>query len=369
MEHLLIFSYDYPPANGGIARLCQEIVDGMSARYASVTVLTRKKKGLSRPYNHGGEKVVALPSWRVLCEVCAIFYLLTLQNRKTTDVLCGLWHPEAALCLLAGLKRVHVLAHGTELLAGSSRFRKKLWLPGYARVILKRVSNVIANSRYTRSLALEVAPRAAVTALPPGVNLDFFRPMQQPKDSATLKLCTVSRVLPFKGHDLIAGAIAALPDDIRPHIRWSIGGTGDGLPELEALVKTLGIGELTRFEGFIPDNKLPGFYNSHDCFILCTRQDPASAEVEGFGLVFLEAQACGVPVIGTHTGGIPDAVEYDNGGWLIKQDDLEGLVKQLTQLFRHRDLLEVQSKKARLRVEKNGSRDLYCRQLHKILRS
>jgi len=369
MEHLLIFSYDYPPANGGIARLCQEMVDGMSARYASVTVLTRKKKGISRPYNHGGEKIVELPAWRVLCELCALFYLLTLPNRKNTDVLCGLWHPEATLCLLAGLKQVHVLAHGTELLAGSSRFRKKLWLPGYARFILNRVLNVIANSDYTRGLVREISPRAAVTALPPGVNLDFFRPMQLPKDPATLKLCTVSRVLPFKGHDLIAGAIAALPDDIRPHIRWSIGGTSSGRAELKALVKTLGIGEMTCFEGFIPDNELPGFYNSHDCFILCTRQNPASVEVEGFGLVFLEAQACGIPVIGTRTGGIPDAVEHDNGGWLIEQDNLEELVKRLTQLFRNRHLLEVQSKKARGRAEKNGSRDLYCGELHKILRS
>ncbi len=365
----MIFSYDYPPTNGGIARLCQEIADGMSAHYASVTVLTRKKQGLSHPYNYGSKKVVELPARRVLCELSALFYLLTLPHRKTTDVLCGLWHPEAALCLLAGLNRVYVLAHGMEFLAGTSRFTKRLWLPVYARLVLKRATHVIANSHFTRNLALKVSPQATVTVVPPGVNPDFFRPLHLAKDPATLKLCTVSRVLPFKGHDLVASAIAALPADIRSHIRWNIGGAGSGLPELKTLIKALGIGDLTRFEGFIPDNALPGFYNAHDCFILCTREDPASSEVEGFGLVFVEAQACGVPVIGTRTGGIPDAIAQDNGGWLIEQDDLEGLMTLLTRLFRQRNLLETQSSKARLRIENHGSRDLYCRKLNQIMRS
>ena len=63
-----------------------------------------------------------------------------------------------------------------------------------------------------------------------------------------------------------------------------------------------------RWLGFIKDDELPVFYRAADVFVLCMREATKSGEVEGFGMVFLEAQACGTPTIGTRSGGIPDAV-------------------------------------------------------------
>ncbi len=363
-KHLLIFSYDYPPSNGGIARLCQEIADGMHFYYETVTVLTRKKEGISKPYNFDKVKVVELPSRRIWCEFASWWYLIKLKNKKSVDVLCGLWHPEGALCALAGIKNIFILGHGTELLSGSSKFRKKFWLPIYAKWVLGKAEKVIANSHYTQELIRKVNPEANHIALALAVNHNFFRPLDFVKDDGYLKLCTLSRVLEFKGHDFIARTIASFPENLQNQIRWNIGGTGPYLESLKQLVKELSIEHLVTFRGFILDDELPGFYNANDVFILCTREQHHSTQVEGFGLVFLEAQACGIPAIGTRTGGIPDAVKHKNGGWLIEQDNVQELNDLIIKLVQDKDAAAQMGTVARNRVVDKCTWQQYCNSLN-----
>lgn len=366
-KHLLIFSYDYPPSNGGIARLCQEIATGMNQYYTSVTVLTVDKEGISKPYNYEQVKIVKLPAKRLFCELAAWWYLLRLQNKKSTDVLCSLWHPEGIISLLAGIKNTFILAHGTEYLSGTSSFRKKFWHPVYCKWVLGRAKKVIANSHYTEGLTLSINPKTRSVALPLAVNHEYFKPIATEKDSQFLKLCTVSRVLQFKGHDFIAHTIASLPEQIRNQIQWNIGGTGPYLEELKKMVKELAIEKIVTFHGFVPDERLPEFYNVNDVFILCTREQEGSTQVEGFGLVFLEAQACGIPAIGTRTGGIPDAVKDKQGGWLIEQDNAQELSDLLCLLVKNRDLVDQMSHIARHRVEREAIWRLYCNNLNKLM--
>lgn len=366
-KHLLIFSYDYPPSNGGIARLCQEIATGMNKYYTSVTVLTLNRKGISKPYNYEKVNIIKLPKNRILSELVAWWFLLRLKNKKNTDVLCGLWHPEGIICLLAGIKNTFILAHGAEYLSGTSRFRRKFWHPIYCKWVLRKTNKIITNSHYTRNLVLQIQPKARVVALPLAVNHEYFKPLPILKDDGLLKLCTVSRVLQFKGHDFIAHTIASLPSKVRDKVRWNVGGTGPYLNDLKELVKRLGIEKHVDFKGFIPDEELPNFYNHNDIFILCTRESDDSTQVEGFGLVFLEAQACGIPAIGTNTGGIPDAVKHGNGGWLIEQDNTSELIELLLSLLSVKTILEEQSVKARCRVENEATWVHYCKQLNIII--
>lgn len=323
-KKLIIFSYDFPPSNGGIARLCQEIAVGQQENFQEVIVLTRQKIGESKPYNSDKVKIIELPSKRGLCELKAFQFLKNIKNKKDCKVLCGLWHPEATISILSGFKNVFVLGHGTEFLSGTSKFRKFFWLPYYAKWVLEKVKLNIANSDYTKKLIEKVNPKANVIALPLAVNEFFFNPKEsESKDNGddVLRIVSVSRILQFKGYDFIAKTIASLPEEQKKSIQWNIGGTGPYLQSLKELVKELGIEKNVIFHGFIPDEELPNFYNSNDIFVLCTREEENSTAVEGFGLVFLEAQACGVPVIGTNSGGIPSAIKHENGGWLIKQDD------------------------------------------------
>lgn len=365
---LIIFSYDFPPSNGGIARLCQEIAVGMKPYYESVKVLTRKKHGVNVPYNLEEAEVVLLPNKRLLCELAALKYLSKLKDKKDYTVICGTWHPEATLSLCAGFKNVFILGHGTELIGGSSFFRKNIWLRYYAKFVLNNVKLTIANSSYTRNLVKKISHSANCVALPLGVNHIFFKPTSLSKIIGDkLKLCTISRIEQFKGHDFVANVIAKMPLEYRQRIEWNIAGTGDYLDKLINIVNELGIQHIVKFHGFVIDKDLPKFYDQNDLFILCTREDSRSTNVEGFGLVFLEAQACGIPVIGTHTGGISDAIEEKNGGWLIEQDNECSLSELLISLIDDRTKVNSEGLKSRKRVEEKCTWEMYCENLYKLL--
>lgn len=365
---LLLISYDFPPSTGGIARLCHEIVSHLQDTYSQIQVLTIKKEGVAIPYQDLKKvSITYLPAQRGKAEIKALQWLKQWPHKATTDVICGIWHPDAALAVVSGMKNIYILAHGTELLSGSSRFRKYVWHPFYAKWILGKVKKVIANSHYTQDLVNSINPDANTIALPLGVNPNFFKPIPSKKEKAKLKICTVSRILQFKGHDFILKTLENLPKIYREKIEWHIAGTGSYLQELKQLAQTSVIAKQVIFHGFVPDKDLPKFYNQHDLFILATREQPNSTSVEGFGLVFLEAQACGLPVIGTRTGGIPDAIDENQGGFLIEQDHEAQLQNLLIRFIDRPKYKEELGNRARKRVEDKANWQVYMQQLKQIL--
>lgn len=370
-KNLIIFSYDFPPSNGGIARLCQEIAVGMKSYYKNVTVLTRKKEGINFPYNLEDVTIIELPEKRFFCEVKALNYFSKIKNKNNYDVICGTWHPEGLLTIVAGFKNTFILGHGTEFLGGSSNFRKFFWLKYYANFVLRSSRLVIANSEYTKGLIKKVSKNSNSATLPLAVNHEFFKPGENKlRNSKKLEICTVSRIEQFKGHDFVATVLLKINQKYPHRIEWNIGGTGGYLPELINLVKDLGIENIVKFHGFVKDIDLPSFYNQNDLFILCTRENALSVNVEGFGLVFLEAQSCGIPVIGTKTGGISDAVKEDKGGWLIEQDNEKELYNLFDKLLNEeQSIVSVEGLKARRRVEEDCTWEIYCKKLSQLMRN
>ncbi|KIC03408.1 hypothetical protein OA88_03285 [Flavobacterium sp. JRM] len=368
-KELIIFSFDFPPSNGGIARLCQEIAVGMKPYYKSIRVLTREKEGVNIPYNLKEVEVITLPKKRIVCELNAIKYLSKIKDKDNFDILCGTWHPEALLSMIGGFKNIFVLGHGAELTSGNSLFRKFFWLPFYARFILNNVKLTIANSNFTKKLVYKIAKSANCIELPLGVNHNFFKPSDNIKNlNGRLKICTVSRIEEFKGHNFIANTLVKLQKNYSDKIEWNIAGTGNYLDKLIEIVEDLGIGNLVKFHGFIKDDDLPKFYNDNDLFILCTRENPNDINVEGFGLVFLEAQSSGIPAIGTRTGGISDAIEVKNGGWLIEQDNESDLYNLLFILLNDKSLVNVEGLKARKRIEAGCTWEIYCKNLSILMK-
>src|SRR6266446_5891870 len=185
-----------------------------------------------------------------------------------------------------------------------------LW--GTERACLRRATAIHVLSDYSAEQLWRLygVPRDRVVKIPGAADTTWFRPAA---DRAAVRtrlglpaerplLLTVRNLERRMGLDLLIRAMAILKRD-RPEALLLIGGVGSVRQELESFSEALGLREQVRFLGFIPDEALPLYYQAADVFILPTR------ELEGFGLVTVEALACGTPVLGTPVGATPEILE------------------------------------------------------------
>ena len=354
---LIILAYDYSPNNGGIARLCKEIRKQCIATGTDYLVVTPVQ-------GPDEDNVVRISGRRGVVEWRILRYLRSIR-REGDVILTGTFHPDGLLAWLSGIP-CYFLAHGAELMAGKTAFRRMVW-ERYRRWMLAKANKVIANSHYTARLVTHCSKKANVVALPLGVDNEYFHPTKSKHDDGLLHLCSISRLEKFKAHDFVIETIASLPEDYRNKIRLTIGGKGAYKATLEKMVAEKGLCDIVTFAGFISDEELRDFYSEHDVFVLCTREDKVNNHVEGFGLVFAEAQACGTPCIGTRAGGIPDAIDEGNGGWLIEQDSKEQLTSLLKRLVENKEEVEKQSACAISRIQASCTWNNYYANLLNLL--
>jgi phosphatidylinositol alpha-1,6-mannosyltransferase len=284
------------------------------------------------------------------------------------------WYTDGLLAQAAGARPRVILAHGSELMPTTAWWRREIWRR-MLRSFCESADLVVANSEYTRKLVLERAPAAKVLAIPLAVDHERFSPGDREEAKRRfgvankVVLSSVSRLHAYKGHDVVLRAIAASSERSRRNLIYLIAGKGPHQSELERQVTELGLAEQVRFLGFVTEDDLPDLYRASDLFLLCTREVIEHQDVEGFGLVFLEAQACGTPVIGTRTGGNPDAIEEGEGGWLIDQDDAAALSGFLSQLVDDPNAFLAAGKRARKRVERQCTWEHYMRRFVGALES
>jgi phosphatidylinositol alpha-1,6-mannosyltransferase len=126
---------------------------------------------------------------------------------------------------------------------------------------------------------------------------------------------SVGRLQRRKGHDNAIRAVASLREEL-PNLRYVIAGDGEERARLEQLAADLQVEDSVFFAGTVSAEELPAFYAACDVFVLPNRVDE-DGDLEGFGIVFLEAAASGKPVIGGDSGGVPEAVERDVTGLLV----------------------------------------------------
>jgi phosphatidylinositol alpha-1,6-mannosyltransferase len=150
-------------------------------------------------------------------------------------------------------------------------------------------------------------------------------------------LLTVSRLAPRKGHDVVIRALPTIVD-AHPDTVYLIAGDGGQRASLEALAKRVGVAEHVVFLGYVPDADLPDLYATADLFVMPNRKEGSS--VEGFGIVFLEANATGTPVIGGNSGGVPDAVADGVSGRLVDPASVEDVAGRVVELLSDRETLE-----------------------------
>ncbi len=215
------------------------------------------------------------------------------------------------------------------------------------RRYLRRADAVVAVSHFTeRALTrlMGVDPRK-IHLFHNGVDIQRFRPGPKRADlierhglSGKQVILTVGRIVPRKGFD---GVIRAMPTILAsvPNAHYLIVGTGHYRAALEALVQKCGMGNHISFVGPVADEDLADYYRLCDLFVMPNREMP-DGDTEGFGLVFLEANACGKPVIGGIAGGAVEAVRQGENGLLVDSWSIGEIAENIVRLLTDTELYD-----------------------------
>jgi phosphatidyl-myo-inositol dimannoside synthase len=231
----------------------------------------------------------------------------------------------------------HVLiAHGAEVNVPGR-------LPGsrtLARRVLRAASGLVAAGEYPARVAARVAGAALPTlVVPPGVDPDRFRPLSA-RDRAEARLrfgldsdrplvLGLSRLVPRKGFDILIDAVAGLDG----RVQLAVGGVGRDAGRLARRAAERGITGRCTFLGRVPDADLADLYACADVFAMLCRERWGSLETEGYGIVFVEAAACGVPSIAGRSGGSHEAVVDGETGFVVDPHDTGGVRAALDRLL------------------------------------
>jgi phosphatidylinositol alpha-1,6-mannosyltransferase len=367
----LIVTNDFPPRRGGI----QSFVHALATRLPAGTVT------VYAPAWKGAAEFDARQSFPVIRHPTSLMLPVPAVSRRAAAIArehgCDtvLFGAAAPLGLItpalrkAGVRRAVALTHGHE--AGWAA------LPG-ARTLLRRIGDEVDVVTYLGEyfrvrLARALSPEAAsrMVRLAPGVDVTFFRPGAggaAVRDRLGLTgrpvVACVSRMVPRKGQDTLITAW--------PEIRAKVSGAvlllvGDGpyAPALKRLAGRLNVGDDVIFTGPVPWPELPGYYDAADVFAMPCRTRRGGLDVEGLGIVYLEASATGLPVIGGDSGGAPDAILDGETGYVVNGQT--GVADRVTELLSDPARARAMGEKGLAWVDREWREELPAARLSAIL--
>lgn len=335
MNRILLITNDFPPRPGGIQSYLQNLVDRLPPEDVVVYA----------PRWRGHEEFDAAVPYTVIRHRTTLMLPTPLVARRAAKIIRAhdistVWFGAAApLAVLApavrraGVTRVLASTHGHEV--GWSM------LP-IARQVLTHIGRhtdvVTFVSRYTRGrFAAAFGAQAALEYLPPGVDTDRFAPNQRARErirdrhglgDRPVVLC-LSRLVPRKGQDVLIRALPLIRREVGDVILMIVGG-GPYAETLHELADETGVAEHVVFTGSVPAEELPDYHNVADVFAMPARTRGRGMDVEGLGIVYLEASATGVPVVAGLSGGAPETVQEGITGTVVDGTDIDAVALAVT---------------------------------------
>ena len=376
MEKTLIVTNDFPPRAGGI----QSFVHNMALRMPPTHV------GVYASTWRDGTEVARFDAeqpFQVVRDRTKMMVPTPRVTRRAADLLrehgcSSVWFGAAApLALMAPALR----KAGARRLVGTTHGHEAAWaqLPA-SRHLLRRIGEgtdtLTYLGEYTRSRiasALTADAAARMVQLPPGVDEKTFHPGS---GGAVLRaelgladrpvVVCVSRLVPRKGQDTL---ILAMPRILRefPDTALLIVGDGPYRGELEKLAERTGVAAAVRFTGAVPFSALPAHFGAGDVFAMPCRTRRGGLDVEGLGIVYLEASATGLPVVAGDSGGAPDAVLDGETGWVVRGGSPEQSAERVLTLLRDPELRRTMGRRGRRWVEEDWRWDLLASRLQSLL--
>jgi phosphatidylinositol alpha-1,6-mannosyltransferase len=225
-----------------------------------------------------------------------------------------------------------------------------------------------------RGLASAIGARNAekLQRLSPGVDAAMFRPGLGAQTRTALGLdgrpvvVCVSRLMPRKGQDVLIRALPVVQREVPDAALLLVGG-GPSRRRLEALASSYGVQSSVVFTGTVPWAELPHYYGAGDVFAMPCRSRLGGVDVEGLGIVFLEAAACGLPVIAGDSGGAPEAVQDGVTGHVVDGRAVEPVAARLVELLHDSAAAAAMGERGREWVTREWSWDAAVERLRSLL--
>ena len=347
---ILLVTQDYYPVQGGIQSYCHEVAMSLCKQGVDLTMICPGEVQ---------ESDATLPFKVIRVKIHSSFLFLKLlrllpkhlKAHSYDHVLFGQW--QNAIGFLWNKPKgpkYHTMVHGRELLHGVFG----PLTPWLCAKVYRKLDGVVPNSYPIAQMFQDTVPGFEnIHVIHPGVDAKRFTP--QPK--STLKtelglankklLVSITRLVARKNIALVMQALPLVLKE-EPNAHIVVGGRGPELANLHALRTQLKLEEHITILGSIPADRLVEHFALGDIFLLPSSQ--SSKDVEGFGIVFLEAGACEVPVIGANTGGIKDAVVHQQTGLLLEELTQEVLAQAILLLLKNPTQAQSMGQAARQRI-------------------
>lgn len=271
----------------------------------------------------------------------------------------------------AGAKRIVAITHGHEVWWAK--------LPPFKQIFAQSTKSIDVLTflgEFTRSaMAPVVRAPCQMVQIAPGISIEHFSPgakSQRLIDELKLEgkqiLVSVGRLVHRKGQDKL---LEALPEILltHPDIVLLFIGVGPRQKKLDQLVRAHDLSHYVRFVGRVTYDKLPEYFRLGDLFVMPSRSRLAGLEVEGLGIVYLEASACAIPVLAGASGGAPDAVIQGETGVVVDGSRVGEIARAVNELLDHPAQMAELGKAGRAWTQERWSWQIWGERFREVLLS
>ena len=365
----LFITNDFGPRAGGIETFVHGLIERLPK--GSVIVYTSAQANAQTfdaewLLKYGVEVIrdrskILLPTPRVI-KACQKL----ISNRKLSKVAFGAAAPLAMMARAmrsAGAQKVVALTHGHEVWWAK--------VPPFSfaiRYMGKNIDVISYLGDYTRgeiSKALSEADASKLVQIAPGIDVDHFIPTDSSNLRAELGLTdksviiSVGRLVHRKGQDKLISALPEIKTSV-PNVHLVLVGVGPHQDYLEKLALKLNVSDCVTFIGRINYAELPKYICLGDIFAMPSRSRFFGLEVEGLGIVYLEASACGLPVVGGKSGGAPDAVLVGETGMVVDGTNSSEIADACIELLNNPELCALMGANGRAWIIENWRWEIWA---------
>lgn len=335
-KRILIFSYAYAPLVGGAEVAVREITDRISSSEIEFYMVTARPKNTLAVEKIGNVTVYRVGGigglWKFLFPFVAARKGKKLHRERQYDAVWSIMAAYAGFAASFFKKQYPIVPFILTLQEGDppEYIRHKVrFVRSMFKNIFKRADRVQVISSYLGQFAKEEGAHVAPVVIGNGVDVSLFSKARAVSERQALRrlfgvddndivLFTASRLVTKNAVDVVIKSLVLLPNEVK----LVIAGNGPDRLMLDSLVKKLGLSSRVSFLGTVTYKDLPGWYQASTIFVRPSRS-------EGFGNVFAEAMAAGIPVVATAVGGIPDIVKDGVTGVICKVDDPKDLALKI----------------------------------------